>query len=254
MNLREFRPGLWLTEMASPEFDVCGNVIVGADRILVWDTLFHPRDMAPVVDLAGTKPIFVVYSHSDWDHCWGTAGLGAQVVIAHSNCAADFKNGVVARELAEKQAAEPGEWDDVQLIAPNITLTGMLTVDLGGLSVELHPLPGHKKDCLVAFIPEMGVLLAGDTVETPLPYFSDDTGPLLEAWIAGLEVWHADPRVEIVIPAHGAVDTRATIAHNLAYLRALESGRDADVPPVMTPFYTETHARNQVLAAQRRHG
>jgi glyoxylase-like metal-dependent hydrolase (beta-lactamase superfamily II) len=248
MNLREFLPNLWLTELILPEFDVRGAVIVGQDRVLVWDTLSHPRDMAAVSSLAGEKPIMVVYSHADWDHCWGTAGLRADVIIAHDTAAKRFRSGEVADELRTKQATQPGIWDEVRLFPPNVTFNGTLTVDLGGLHVELHPLPGHTEDCLVAFVPEIGVLLAGDTVELPLPVLNKTSPLSLRHWIAQLELWGNDVRVQHMIPSHGAIEAEHQIARTVDYLRGLQTGIAPAVPAEMPPFYTETHSENLKIA------
>ncbi len=75
------------------------------------------------------------------------------------------------------------------------------TVELGSLTLELHHLPGHTPDTIVGFVPERGLLLMGDTAETPLPVVPPDSP--LAAWIGGLERWEHDPRVRIVVPAHG---------------------------------------------------
>lgn len=246
MKLSQLRPNLWLTELVLDDFDVRGAVIVGDKRILVWDTLSHPRDMQPVMQLAGDKPIDVVYSHADWDHCWGTAALQPETVIAHETCAARFQSGEVATSLAEKKAQEPGQWDAVSLIPPIITFNPSLTVDLGGLKVELHHLPGHTEDCLVAWIPQWRVLLAGDTIETPLPYLNTESVVLLPAWMSALDKWNAASPT-IVIPAHGEVGDCSLVERNLAYLRALQAGQPPAVPADMTTFYTETHANNQAL-------
>ena len=251
MDLREFHPGLWLTELVLDDFDVRGAVLVGAERVLVWDTLSHPRDMAEVAQLAGDKPIYVAYSHADWDHCWGTAGLNPTLIIARKACAARFASGEVAREFADKQAADPGLWDEVRLIPPNLTFTCALALDLGGLVVTLIPLSGHTADCLVAFIPSLGVLLAGDTIETPLPYLSANSPLMLRYWIRELERWQADTRIQTVIPAHGEIGDASLIAHNVRYLTALQSGETPDVPAEMTTFYVETHARNLALMRSR---
>ncbi|MBA3874498.1 MAG: hypothetical protein H0X30_35660, partial [Anaerolineae bacterium] len=45
MKLSELRPNLWLTELNLDDFDVRGAVIIGENRVMVWDTLSHPRDM-----------------------------------------------------------------------------------------------------------------------------------------------------------------------------------------------------------------
>ncbi len=247
MKLSELRPNLWLTELVLDDFDVRGAVIIGDQRVMVWDTLSHPRDMQPVIALAGDKPIDVVYSHADWDHCWGTTALQPDAVIAHEACAGRFQSGEVAQRLAEKKAQEPGQWDAVQLIAPTITFNPSLTMDLGGVQVELHHLPGHTADCLVAWIPQWGVLLAGDAIETPLPYLNTESVALLPEWINALENWNAAPRMNVVIPAHGEVGDHTLIERNLVYLRALKAGQSPAVLAELTTFYSETHANNQAL-------
>jgi len=247
MKLSELRPNLWLTELHLDDFDVRGAVIVGDKRVMVWDTLSHPRDMQPVIRLAGDRPIDVVYSHADWDHCWGTAGLKADTLIAHETCAARFGSGDVASRLAEKRAAEPGLWEMVTLIPPTLTFAQTLTVDLGGVLVELHHLPGHTEDCLVAWIPQWGVLLAGDTIETPLPYLNTESVALLPEWISALEGWGRTARMNVVIPAHGEVGDRSLIDHTVNYLRDMQAGKAPLIPDEMTAFYTETHAKNLAL-------
>jgi glyoxylase-like metal-dependent hydrolase (beta-lactamase superfamily II) len=247
MKLSEMRPNLWLTELILDDFDVRGAVIVGEKRVMVWDTLSHPRDMQPVMRLAGDKPIDVVYSHADWDHCWGTAGLRFDTVIAHEACAMRFRNGEVAKGLTEKKIAAPGQWDTVKLIPPSLTFTKILSVDLGGLLVELHHLPGHTEDCLVAWIPQWGVLLAGDTIESPLPYFNTNSIELLPQWISALEGWGSTARMNVVVPAHGEVGDRGLIERTVNYLRDIQAGKAPTVPDEMNAFYTETHANNQAL-------
>jgi len=247
MNLRELRPNLWLTELVLDVFDVRGAVIVGEKSVVVWDTLSHPRDMQGVTELAKGKPIYVVYSHADWDHCWGTAALEYDLIIAHEACGKRFEVGEVAESLARMQAEEPGTYDGVKLIPPVMTFADKLTLDLGGVTVELHHLAGHTEDCLVAFIPEWGVLLAGDTVETPLPYLHENSIPVLPRWISELERWNNDGRVQSVVPSHGRLGDRSLIAHNIRYLSDLWDGKPSDVPAEMTSFYAGTHAKNVEL-------
>ena len=242
-TLRSFRPGLWLTDVALDEFDVRGAVIVGATGALVWDTLSHPRDMAPVRDLLADRPFFIAYSHADWDHVWGTDGLPApQAIVAHAACAARFTTDV-PEKLAAQRAAQPGQWDAVVLLPPSITFTAQLTLDLGGVTVELHHLPGHSADCLVAFIPEWGVLLAGDTVETPFPLVYAG-GRSLAGWIQQLVRWAQDVRVATVIPCHGEIGGRAVIQRNIAYLTALQTGDRLPGDGEMSAFYDASHVAN----------
>jgi glyoxylase-like metal-dependent hydrolase (beta-lactamase superfamily II) len=242
-----FCPGLWLTELSLDEFDVRGALIVGDERVLIWDTLSHPRDMEAVNEFLegeglADRQLMAVYSHADWDHVWGTGGLPAGIpVIAHASCGVRFDNDVPIY-LADYQRKTPGRWDEVTLVPPTITFDDNLAIDLGGVTVELSHLPGHTEDCLVAFIPEWSVLLAGDTVETPFP-FLDETLPV-QPWINELTRWAERTDVDTVIPCHGEIGGRGLIEENIAYLRGLlddtlesQSGED-------DPFYKAIHIKN----------
>ena len=103
------RPGLWLTELANEVIEVRGALVLGERAALVWDTLSHPRDMTSVQPLLAGKQIFIVYSHADWDHVWGTAGLsGAASIIGHHACASRFADPTdVEATLAEFRRQTP---------------------------------------------------------------------------------------------------------------------------------------------------
>jgi glyoxylase-like metal-dependent hydrolase (beta-lactamase superfamily II) len=126
-----------------------------------------------------------------------------------------------------------------------------MTLDLGGATLELLALPGHTRDCIVGLVREWGVLLAGDTVETPLPVVND--GAAVRGWIERLDRWSGDPRVTTVVPAHGRIGDRELIEETSSYLRSLlrpevrrvdaAGANDLDLT-AFPAFYAKTHARN----------
>jgi glyoxylase-like metal-dependent hydrolase (beta-lactamase superfamily II) len=239
-TVQPYQPGIWLTERAFPAegFTVRGALILGSAHAVVWDSLAHPQDMQPLLPLIGNRPLTVVYSHADWDHAWGTAGLPYDQVIGHAVCRQRFASDVPAT-LQMKQAEQPGVWDAVQLIPPTIVFAERYTLDLGGVTLELHSLPGHTYDCIVGLLPEWNILLAGDTVETPLPVLEPDSPR--QRWIDKLAAWQTDPRVRWVIPAHGPIGGFELIEATLTYLRDLPH---STVPDDLDAFYRETHATN----------
>ena len=234
---------IWSTRVALGEYDVRGALVLGATKALVWDTLARPRDTRTYLPFIGTRELVIVYSHADWDHIWGTAGLpyAGVRIIAHDRCRERFATEV-GETLAAKQRDEPGRWDDVVLVEPTETFSCEHSVDLGGMTVTLSHLPGHTRDCIVGFIPERGLLLAGDTVETPCPVVPADAP--LDEWIAALQRWETDERVRSVIPAHGPIGGREILSRNIAYLEALRNGRPIEPTGTLTPFYRQTHANN----------
>ncbi|MFN8374224.1 MAG: MBL fold metallo-hydrolase [Anaerolineae bacterium] len=249
-HLQEFAPNLYLTETQVEDFDVRGVVIIGGKRSVVWDTLSHPRDMLPVLPLLADKYTMIVYSHADWDHIWGTAALPHHEIIGHKKCYERFFADVPTY-LQDKKAEQPGKWDEVVLAAPTMTFSGQMNLDLGGVTLQLHHLAGHTLDCCVGFIPEWGVLLAGDTVETPLPIVEEDSP--MDVWLQELERWEKDERVKTVIPSHGPISDRSLITRNIAYLKGLFDGSAKDLlPAVMTQFYWDTHEQNLRYAQQKK--
>jgi glyoxylase-like metal-dependent hydrolase (beta-lactamase superfamily II) len=247
-TLEQFAPQVWIAERTLSSFAVRSVVVRGDRRVLIWDTLSRPADLEPLLPLLAGREVVAVYSHADWDHVWGTAGLPAPAsqIVAHATCLARFADDV-PETLRKKQAAEPDEWREVRLIAPTTVFERNFELDLGGLTVQLAHLPGHTVDCIVAFIPELGLMLAGDTVETPLPVINSSDP--LDPWIAALEGWATDQRVRSVIPSHGLVGGREVIEHTIGYLRQVRGGGDVVVADPLDPFYQTTHQGN--LAIQR---
>jgi len=243
VGVEQLEPGIWVRQVALEDYAVRGALLLGDERAVVWDTLSRPGDMRPFLPLLADRHLVVVYSHADWDHVWGTAGLpyGQAPIIAHERARARFTSDVPAA-LAEKQAAEPGVWDDVVLVPPTEGIERRGVIELGGLSLELHALPGHTLDCIVGFVPERGLLLAGDTVETPFPVVPADS--LLAGWISELERWASDDRVRTVVPAHGRIGGREVLVDTVAYLGAILRGQPIEPQGVLTPFYRQTHLAN----------
>ena len=217
----------------------------------MWDTLSHPRDVAPYGPLVGGRALTIAYSHADWDHVWGTAGLPYEraVILGHRSCLARFDEDVPAT-LREMKVAEPGLWDGVELIAPNEVFDDEMSVELGSMTVVVQHLPGHTRDCCVAFVPERGLLLMGDAAETPFPVVPPDAP--IEPWIAGLRRWERDARVRVVVPAHGEVGGPEILGDDIRYLETLRDGRSVAVPDDLTPFYRATHVSNLRMVANRR--
>lgn len=250
-------PGVHVLTLELPDFAVRVAVVAGTRRAVVFDTGCRPADMHALQPLlAGlhgleARDVLAVYSHGDWDHVQGTAALAdLRAVIAHEACCARFQDDV-PRRLARLRDESPGLYDDVVLIPPDLTFSQSLTLDLGGLTLQLHHLPGHTADSLVAFVPERGLLLAGDTAEAPLPCV-DWEDASLDRWIAGLQRWRDDARVTMVLPSHGPAGGRESLDVTLWYLAALREGREPAVPAQMASFYRETHQANLERAARMR--
>ena len=246
-QILELQPNLHVLEVALPGYAVRSVIIIGERNAVVWDTLTGPKDMAALEPVIGSMPFHVVYSHADWDHIWGTNGFPRAPVdiIGHAECLRRFNDDVPVT-LSDMQLAEPGKWDGIELTPPNLVFRSCMSLDLGGITLDLHHLPGHSADCIVGWIPEWGVLLGGDAIETPLPVVNDPN--LLGAWLDALENWANNSDVQRSIPAHGSIEGRESLDSTVDYLRRLNCGDDIEIATDIDAFYQQAHQKNLQLA------
>ena len=256
----QYRSGFWLVESQLEDFQVRGAVIAGREKMLIWDTLARPTDMTGIAEMAPTLPLTVVYSHADWDHVLGTSGLTRPPVeiIAHALAKPRFEEEL-PMVLAKRRKLDPISYRDATVVPPTRTVLhgpghwGSVRLDLGGVEVELHPIPGHTPDSIVALLPQWGIFLGGDSVETPLPFLNP--GSPLKAWSESLSTWAG--RLEgaskpcLVIPSHGRVGGPELLRETARYLDDLLSGGVNDSMGDLSPFYRETHTNNLALARGR---
>lgn len=215
-------------------FDITGDlegmevdayIVVSERYVVVLDTMLCPSDVAGmmsfVADELPGRTVLCVDSHADWDHAWGNAyftGERSAPIIAHDYCRTRLQSQEAADELAEFQR-HYALFRDVRLVPPTIAFAQCLTILGGDLTIELQSAPGHHPDQIVAWIPELRLLLAFDAVEKPLPLMDDqrcvpDMFTTLERLLA--------LQPERVLCSHGKSTSPQLVADNLHYAREIE--------------------------------
>ncbi|EFH90195.1 MBL fold metallo-hydrolase [Ktedonobacter racemifer] len=205
--------------------EVDAYAIITRDYVVVCDTLLCPEDMEAVLrevqdELAG-RQLLVVNSHADWDHTWGNnyfQGRHAAPIIAHASC----RERMLAKEAQEGLDEYQKRFDCFQHVVlrpPTLTFNDQLTIEGGDLTLQLLHTPGHQRDQVSLWIPELRLLLAFDVAEFPLPSLeSEQAAPLM---LSSLERLCA-LQPERVLCGHGKRNSVATLTGNLAYFREIE--------------------------------
>ena len=224
--------------------DVRAALLLGERLSVVIDTLLCPEDMAPLLRLLAEhgRPVAVVNTHADWDHVWGNPAFPGARILGHRLCRARLLDAEARVVLERKRGETPGLYDNAALVPPDVTFETSMALHLGGLTLELHHLPGHTADCLVAYVPERRLLYAGDCAEDPFPLLN--SGPL-DGWVAGLRGW-AERDVATVVPSHGRISGTELLRNNAEYLEGLLG--ETPVPSGLPEFYAEAHKGNRQAA------
>lgn len=205
--------------------DEVDAVFVRTERFNVLiDTLGTPELCGMALDLLDeqmkARPLVVVNSHMDWDHFWGNAAIaGRAPIIAHA-AALDRLRAPSTREVLRDKASRDSRFRNVDLIGPDITFSGSMTLNGGDLTLELIHTPGHTPDHIAVWIPELRTCLAVDAVEYPIPeVWSKTAGDLrlIRSSLARIR----DLNARLVIPAHGRTYSPSAVDENLTYFQAL---------------------------------
>ena len=199
-------------------------------------------------------PVAGFATHPHWDHVLWSAELG-DVPRYASAWAAEAARERRDDLITESQGSAPGH---------DPALTGRLTPLLMGEDTIPWPGPqaravihdGHAPGHAAVFLPETGVLLAGDMCsDIEIPLLDRAAADPVGDYRAGLDLLAALP-VRVVVPGHGRVgDTaefRRRVAADLRYLADLERGEDFSDPRLTQDWLVHEHEA-QLQQARERH-
>lgn len=240
----------WLVPDGSWGFSNSGLIASQGESLLI-DTHFDLalteemlEGMRPVTD---ANPIrYLLNTHANGDHYFGNQLLGADVeILASAATQRDMHQDDVERLSALKAADGavgdfvrhifgPFDFDPVRVRAADRTFERELALRVGDVDVQLVLAgPAHTPGDTFAWVPEAGVLYAGDLVfvgGTPIVW----AGPT-QNWIDACDQMLAlGPQK--VVPGHGPLTDRSGIEEVRAYLEfvldyatsAAEAGKPVD--------------------------
>ena len=245
-SVEEVAPGVFVA--TAQAYTTTTTVVAGDDgRCLLVDPAVSVADLAALARWLGEhglRPAAGWSTHPHWDHLLWSRALGDVPRYATPRAVA-----VAARErsglVSGVQDGAPGH--DLGLFGRVGALSGD-EIDWPGPRAVVYPHAAHAPGHGAVFLPDSGVLIAGDMcsdIEIPLPDL-DDPDPL-GGYRAGLAILAAIPGVTAVIPGHGhpgdAAEFRRRLAADLAYLDAVAAGADYPDPRLTEDWLRTEHAR-----------
>lgn len=196
-------------------------LIAAPEGWIVVDTGRHPAHTRAVLDLvaASGRPVAaIVNTHWHLDHVGGNAAVRAQHPGARlyaTDAIAAAREGFLARyrgQLAAMAAeegrpeaetagfrAEIDRIDTSAAMVPDLVLTASGVQAVAGRPLELRTGPGATERDLWLLDPATGVLVAGDLVTLPAPFFDTACPSRWQQTLAEL----AATELRVLVPGHG---------------------------------------------------
>jgi len=197
---------------ANRNFISNAGFVVTDDGVVVVDALGSPalaEELIAEIRRVTPKPIrYVIVTHYHADHIYGLQAFKAAgaTIVAHQ-AGREYIGSDTARRRLEASRQDLFPWidDKTQVLGADRWVDEDTTLRLGGHDFQLrHVGPAHTTEDLAVFVPQLGVLFAGDLAfQGRIPYVGQADS---QQWIASLTQL-LTIKANVVIPGHGPVST-----------------------------------------------
>jgi hydroxyacylglutathione hydrolase len=244
-DLVEVAPGVHVA--TSTVYTTTSTVVVGAaGTCLVVDpavTATEVDALAATIRARGWTPVAVWSTHAHWDHVLDGPAL-AHLPRWSAGVPATDRETLAAERDADPELARSGEPPApvaAAAVAHPERSPGVL--DWSGPTVQVLVHAAHARPHTALFLPDTGVLVAGDLlsdVEIPLLDLSADDP--VDDYVRALKLLEATA-AEVVVPGHGHVgrDLRRRVEADRAYLAALIEGVEIADERSVLPWTAAAH-------------
>lgn len=194
------------------------GIVAGSRAVLVIDTGLGKASgeivLGEVRRIAGDRPVYLIATHFHLEHVGGEQAFPTATVLrplAQQQEVAEFGDRFV--EMFRGASADNAALlKDFAYRTPDILFDGGLTLDLGGVTVEIvRAGPAHTDGDIGLFVREDGVLFTGDVVQQNYAPMLVGTHSSTASWLAQIDMLEKFP-AKIIVPSHSAVTDRKAFA------------------------------------------
>lgn len=199
-----------LTVFESQIYKTTSTVIATDDCVIVVDPALLPLEIDEirkhVLNIKESRPVYLIFTHSDWDHIVGASHFPEATIIASE--ALTLKN---KEEIIEQVKYFDDQYyieRDLPVIFPEVEIKAkedgeQLTI--GNTTLTFYLAKGHTDDGIFTIVEPYGYFIAGDylsNIEFPFIYSSS------EDYIKTLENVESilnNHQIHMLIPGHGHI-------------------------------------------------
>lgn len=206
-----------LSALGSPanrNFISNAGVVLTPQGVVVIDALGSPalaeELLAEIRRTTGQPVTDVVVTHYHADHVYGLQSFraaGARIWAHREGRTHLLSEAAALRLQASREELAPWINERTMLQGADVWIDGPTVMRVGGVTFHLHPAgPAHSREDLVVWVPERGVLFAGDLVfQGRLPFVGQADSA---HWVTSLDRL-ISYKARVIVPGHGPASTRA---------------------------------------------
>lgn len=254
-NMKVFQSALYITTSAVIELD---------EAIIITDPNWLPREVEDIKvyvdEIRRNKPLYIIYTHSDYDHIIGSGAFPDAIVIASAKLSDnDHKEDAMKKvqmfdQMYYLERSYTLAYPEVDYI---VSIDGQELV-IGTNKLTFYLAPGHTEDGLFTVIEPSGILLSGDYLsDVEFPFIFDSYLEYLQT-IRKAKAIFSTHSISVHVPGHGhTTDSKVEMQNRLEsaqeYLEQLLYDQE-NMEEVLNEKYTffesmkDIHIENKKLA------
>ncbi|WP_060705280.1 MBL fold metallo-hydrolase [Shouchella miscanthi] len=200
-----------LTVFQSSLYKTTSAIIETSDVVIMTDPNWLPSEVDEIKNYLnlnlGNKPLYIIYTHSDFDHIIGAGAFPEAKGIATSQ----FVNNPDKEAILEKIGTFDQRYylnRSYKPIYPTIDFVvthNKQQLRLGSLTLTFYHAPGHTDDSLFTVIEPEGIFLSGDYLsDVEFPFIFSSYRDYRQTMVLA-ETILSQHTIAIHIPGHGSV-------------------------------------------------
>lgn len=197
-------------------FKTTSTVIQTKDCVIVVDPTWLPDEVQDIRDyvdnIQGDRQVYLLFTHSDWDHILGYGAFQDAIVIASKN----FIETTGKEQIIEQIKSFDDEYyvdRHYPITYPKVDIVidqdGQI-LEIGETNLTFYQAEGHTNDGIFAVVEPLGIWIAGDylsDVEFPYVYYSSVKYEETMLKVEGILNKH---QIHFLVPGHGHITDSET--------------------------------------------
>lgn len=229
----QYRAG-GITVFQSALYVTTSTVVETPGAILVTDPAWLPDEVADirsyVEQVQAGRPLYLLFTHSDWDHILGWKAFPQATAIASRAFVDNPDHAAIVEQILNYDGRNYLQRDyDVAYPTIDVVVdTDGQQLQIGDMTLTFYLAPGHTPCGLMTVISPMGVLLAGDYLsDIEFPYIYDSMDRYVDT-LHKMDDILGTHAVRLLVPGHGHyASEQAEVIHRqqagLAYIETVRT-------------------------------
>ncbi|GGN67522.1 MBL fold metallo-hydrolase [Oceanobacillus indicireducens] len=199
-HITVFQSALYMTTSA---------IIQAEDAVIMTDPTWLPKEIetirAYIDEMIGDRQLYIIYTHSDFDHIIGAGAFPEAKVIASEVFQQNSNKKAVLQEIEafDQMYYLKRNYKSIYPSADIVVTRDAQTLRLGEVTLTFYLAPGHTKDSLFTVIEPYGIFLAGDYLsDVEFPFIFSNYKDYVQTIRTAEQILHHHS-IRILVPGHG---------------------------------------------------